>query len=326
VSGLPGPGPRLDVFITEHLRLFPRSQLKQRLVSLRLNGRPAKPAKKVQNGDRIDIEYGDPPPPDLEAETMPLDILYEDDDVVVVNKPRGLVVHPGAGHHGHTLANGLLAHCAGLKRAFAGQPLRPGIVHRLDKETSGVIIAAKHPRALEYLARQFRLRRARKLYLALVAGKPGERSGSIATYIARDRAHRQRFIALAGEDGRAALIRRDEYGHAPQESSRPPRGKPALTEYRVLREYGDCSLVALKPRTGRTHQLRVHMKHAGCPILGDTVYARGRTAAGPLMLHAYKLKIRLPGDGRVRVFTAPPPRDFKSRLKKSGPGGTTRSE
>ena len=326
VADLAGPPPRLDVYITDHLKLFPRSQLKQRLARLSLNGRPVKPGKRIKSGDRIEIVYTDLPPTVLEPESMKLDILYEDDDVVVVNKPRGLVVHPGAGNRGHTLANGLLAHCAGLERAFPDQPLRPGIVHRLDKDTSGVIIAAKHPRALEYLARQFRLRRTRKLYVALVAGKPGARSGRVETYIARDRSHRQRFIALGGDDGRAALIRRDEWGRVPVEEHKPPRGKPALTEYRVVREYKDCSLVYLKPRTGRTHQLRVHMKYLGCPILGDPLYAKGRTAAGPLMLHAYKLKIRLPGDGKTRVFTARPPRDFRSRLKRNGAGGTPRSK
>jgi 23S rRNA pseudouridine1911/1915/1917 synthase len=323
VSGLTGDLPRLDVFITDELGLFPRSQLKQRLVRLTLNGQPVKPGKKVKNGDRIDIVYSDPPEPFLEPEPMALDILYEDDDVIVVNKPRGLVVHPGAGHRTHTLANGLLAHCAGLSEAFSGAPLRPGIVHRLDKETTGVIIAAKHPAALEYLARQFRRRRARKLYLALVAGRPEERSGRIDTYIARDRVHRQRFIALSGADGRPALIIRDEHGEIPEGTYRA-RGKRAVTEYRVLRDYAAGTLVALKPRTGRTHQLRVHMKHLACPIVGDALYARGKTASGPLMLHAWKLKVRLPADGRSRIFKAEPPADFKSRLKRNGPGDKAR--
>jgi 23S rRNA pseudouridine1911/1915/1917 synthase len=256
---------------------------------------------------------------------MPLEVLFEDDEVIVLNKARGMVVHPGAGNRSHTLVNGLLAHCEGLKAAFAGQPLRPGIVHRLDKETSGVIIAAKKPGALEYLARQFRLRRTRKLYLALVAGKLKERSGRIETYIARDRAHRQRFIALAGENGRPALIRRDRPGTEQREAPRPP-GKKAVTDYRVLREYPGVSLVSLKPHTGRTHQLRVHMKYLGCPILGDILYAKGKTADGPLMLHAYKLKIRLPGKGRTTVFTAPLPKEFKSKLMRIGPGGTLRSK
>jgi 23S rRNA pseudouridine1911/1915/1917 synthase len=322
VTGLEGRGPRLDVLVTEHLGLFPRSQLKQRVTGWWINGQPAKPSRKVKNGDRIEIAYTDPPPLRLEPESMDLDILYEDADVIVINKPRGLVVHPGAGNQKHTLANGLLAHCSGLDQVFATQPLRPGIVHRLDKETSGVIIAAKHPEALESVSRQFRLRQTRKLYLALVAGKPEERSGRIDTYIARDRAHRQRFIALAGRDGQPDLIRRERAGE--EKRIRRTEGKQAVTDYKVLREYSSCSLVALKPHTGRTHQLRVHMKHLGCPILGDMIYAKGKTAEGPLMLHAYKLKIRLPDTGHAVVFKAPLPADFKNRLKKSGDEGTPR--
>ncbi len=298
---------RLDAFITDELALFPRSQLKQRLVLLRLNGKEAKPAKKVKAGDVIEIVYSDPPPLSLEPEPMDLDVLFENDDVIVVNKPAGLVVHPGAGNRSHTLVNGLLARCAPLMGAFPGQPLRPGIVHRLDKETSGVIIAAKHPAALESLARQFRKRRAKKLYIAFVSGRMRERSGRLETLIARDRTHRQRFVALRpGGEG-------------------PARGKRAVTAWRVLREWERESLVALKPATGRTHQLRVHLRYLGCPISGDALYGKGKKAEGErLMLHAWKLKIVLPGEKRARVFVAPPPPDFKERLRRNGRGDSAR--
>ncbi|MBN2354259.1 MAG: RluA family pseudouridine synthase [Spirochaetales bacterium] len=305
IVGEEGEGRRIDAFIIEVLGLFPRSQLKQRLVRLRLNGRETKPAKRVKTGDVIEVVYSDPPPLALEPEAMDLDILFENDDVVVVNKPAGLVVHPGAGHRAHTLVNGLLAHCASLKGSFPDAPLRPGVVHRLDKDTSGVIIAAKRPAVLERLSSQFRKRRAKKLYLAFVVGRLKERSGRVETYIARDRTHRQRFVALrAGEEP-------------------PARGKRAVTAWRVLKEWEGGSLVALKPATGRTHQLRVHLKYLGCPIAGDPLYGQGRrTDAGRLMLHAWKLSIALPGEERARVFVAPLPEDFRKRLRKNGNADT----
>jgi 23S rRNA pseudouridine1911/1915/1917 synthase len=300
-------GRRLDAYIADELKLLPRSQLKQRLVRLLCNGRETKPAKKVKAGDRIEIVYSDPPPVDLAPEPMDLDIIFENDDVMVINKPAGLVVHPGAGHRSHTLVNGLLAHCATLQAAFPGFPLRPGIVHRLDKETSGVIIAAKHPAALEHLARQFRKRKAKKLYLAFAAGRLNSSSGTLETSIARDRLHRQRFVALRLEDG--AVI----------------RGKRAVTFYRVLREWARECLVAFRPRTGRTHQLRVHVRYLGGAIVGDDLYGKGKREEGArLMLHAWKLKILLPGEKRARVFVAPLPDDFRKRLKKNGPGGAAR--
>jgi 23S rRNA pseudouridine1911/1915/1917 synthase len=307
VRGTGGAAKRLDAFITESLGLFPRSQLKQRLVRLLLNGKNVKPAKRVKDGDVIEIVWTDPPPPALEPEPMDLDIIFENDDVIVVNKPPGLVVHPGAGNRSHTLVNGLLARLGSLKETFAGSPLRPGIVHRLDKDTSGVIIAAKHPAALEHLARQFRRRKARKLYLAFAAGRLKDRSGTVETVIARDRSHRQRFVAL--HPG----------------TLEPARGKKAVTAYRVLREWERESLVALKPRTGRTHQLRVHLRYLGCPIIGDALYGKGKKGEGErLMLHAWKLKIALPGEKRARIFVAPLPSDFRKRMMRNGRGSTSR--
>ncbi len=307
IVGEEGEGRRIDAFVTEELGLFPRSQLRRRLVRLRVNDKEAKPSKRLKAGDVVEVVYTDPPPLSLEPEAMDLAVLFENDDVVVIDKPAGLVVHPGAGHRSHTLVNGLLAHCASLKGAFPGTPLRPGIVHRLDKDTSGVIIAAKRPDVLERLAAQFRRRRTKKLYLAFVSGRLKERSGRVETYIARDRTHRQRFTVLSAG------------------GEVPARGKLAVTTWRVLKEWQGESLVALTPATGRTHQLRVHLKYLGCPIAGDALYGRGgRADGGRLMLHAWKLKITLPGEERARVFVAPVPQDFRERLRRNGRGDRAR--
>lgn len=298
---------RADVYITDRLKLFPRSQLKHRLESLLVNGKATKPGKKVKAGDTLAIVWTDPPLPALDAEKMDLDILYEDQDVLVINKPQGLVVHPGAGNAKHTLVSGLLAHVTGLSEAFGNVDARPGIVHRLDKNTSGVLITAKHPAACEYLARQFRLRQTKKVYLALVRGRLPERTGVIETLIIRDRKHRKRFCAVRKVDHPVS------------------NGKPSLTRYRVLKEWGGMSLVALRPETGRTHQLRVHMKYLGCPILGDEVYGKeSRVHGAGLMLHAWKLAIRLPADGKQRVFRAKVPRRFKKLIRMSGRGDNFR--
>jgi 23S rRNA pseudouridine1911/1915/1917 synthase len=312
-AGLDTPQ-RLDVYITDELRLFPRSQFQQRTKKILLNGREVKRSKKVKEGDRIEITYTDPPALLVEPEEMALDIIFEDADVIVVNKPQGLVVHPGAGNPAHTLVNGIIAHCRGIAAAFGESPLRPGIVHRLDKDTSGVIIIAKHPAAHEYLARQFRLRRARKLYYALLAGCLSKHSGTIETMIARDPANRKRF--------RAIVLRKPSERRQPSEPTGRQAGKKAVTDYRVLREGLGVSLVALRPLTGRTHQLRVHMKYLGSAILGDVLYGKTNTNRENLMLHAARLAVRLPGDGRVHVFRAPLPVPFIKMLRKIGSGGT----
>lgn len=297
---------RADIYVAERLRLLPRSQLKQRLIALKLNGEEVKLSKKVKRTDLLELYWRDPPPMVLKPEAMDLEIIYEDEDVVVINKPSGLVVHPGAGQVAHTLVNGLLWHVAGLKTNFPQDGLRPGIVHRLDKDTSGVIIAAKHPSAQEFLCRQFRLHKVHKLYLALVQGVLPKAEDRIETLLVRDRRHRQRFRAL------------------PVSKELPVvRGRLALTEYCILRQTKDVSLVALKPLTGRTHQLRVHLKYLGCPILGDRLYghASGNT---PLFLHAFRLALRLPKDKRRHVFRAPLPAHFKKMIHSYGLGDRAR--
>lgn len=282
---------RLDKYLSDCAGIMTRSQLKERVVYLAVNGKAAKLSTTVKEGDSITVEYDTPSLPHYEPEYLPLDIIYEDNDVILVNKARGVVVHPAAGNHTGTLVQGLMYHISDLSGKFQGDRLRPGIVHRLDKDTSGIIIAAKHPEALEYLGVQFRKKQVRKTYLALVKGTlyPGE--GIIEKGIIRDPGNRKKFTTA--ETG----------------------GKPALTRYKVLRRFESGSFVMLMPETGRTHQLRVHMLSRGAPILGDPVYSRHKDKTiENLMLHAYMLKIRLPGSDSVSVFHAPVPRDFKDAL------------
>jgi 23S rRNA pseudouridine1911/1915/1917 synthase len=296
-------GMRLDRFVAERMGLFTRSQAKSRVAGLSVNGEPARPSRRLKLGDRVAVDYTDPPAEGLAAEEMPLAILFENDDVAVIDKPQGMVVHPGSGNRSGTLVNALLAHCAGLSEAFGGSAARPGIVHRLDKDTSGVIITAKNPAAHEHLARQFRDHRVRKLYLAVVRGAPRQDSGRIDGLIARSRADRKRFVPVAAG------------------------GRRGVTDWRVLSRYDGCSLVLLAPKTGRTHQLRVHLRLLGTPVLGDSLYG-GKDARFPgatLMLHAWRLRITLPGESRAREFRAPLPARFRSLLRSLGaapPRGT----
>jgi 23S rRNA pseudouridine1911/1915/1917 synthase len=288
-------GTRLDRFVAEHLGLFTRSQLRSRVTALRVNGRAARPSQRLKPGDRVSVDYDDPPPDRLEPEPIPLSVLFENDDVVVVDKPQGMVVHPGSGNRTGTLANALLAHCDGLAAAFAGAgpaAFRPGIVHRLDKDTSGVIVVAKNVAAHAHLARQFHDRAVRKLYLAVVRGGPAGDAGRVDGRIARSRTERQRFTPVAAG------------------------GRRAVTDWRVLRRGDGFSLVLLAPRTGRTHQLRVHLRQLGCPVLGDPLYggADPRFPGATLMLHAWRLGLVLPGASRRQEFRAPLPSRFRSLL------------
>lgn len=295
-------GLRADKYIAEYLQLFTRSQLKQRGVEFKLNGKRIKPAKQVHFGEKLEIRYSRAPAPRIEAEEIKLDILYEDSRVIVVNKAQGMVVHPAAGNFSGTLVQGLLYHIESLGEHFSEEgaeaggetkeavetEVRPGIVHRLDKDTSGVIIAAKDPEALDFLARQFAERKTRKTYIAEIKGVPSPPEGRVTYPIARDRYHRKKF------------------------TWRRTDGKAAETEYRILRCFEDTSLVRLRPKTGRTHQLRVHMSALGCPVVGDPIYGRkidGREGDS-LMLHAYSLRIEVPGRG-LRTFRAPLPERFR---------------
>ncbi|MDR2068249.1 MAG: RluA family pseudouridine synthase [Spirochaetaceae bacterium] len=288
VGGEVSGGLRVDRYAAERLKLLNRSQIKARILEIRINGKEGKLSHLVKSGDDLELLWSDPPSSELIAENIPLDILYEDDRVVVLNKAPGMVVHPGAGNAAGTLANGLLYRR--LSRGGAGEGFRPGIVHRLDKDTSGVMIAAYDNEALAFLADQFKSRRVKKNYGAIVRGVFKENTGILETRIARDRRDRRRFtVSAAG-------------------------GKPALTRYRVIRSWSHYSLVLLRPKTGRTHQLRVHMSYLGYPILGDPIYGVKDELfprAG-LMLHAKSLSLCLPGKEGYQSFKTPlPPRFFE---------------
>ena len=287
------PGTRIDKYLVGQEGLGTRSQLKTSLKEITLNGKPVKASKPVRPGDLLEITVCEPEAPRYEAREIPLDIIYEDSRVVVINKPRGMVVHPGSGEHSATLVQGLLYHVQNLAENFSSEKIRPGIIHRLDKDTSGIIIAAKDPEAHEYLSNQFRSRFVKKRYLAIVQGRLPEARGLVTGFIKRDPRHRKRFTVSAGS------------------------GRQAETRYRVLAECEGYTFVRLTPKTGRTHQLRVHMKSLGCPILGDPIYGRKdeRFPLSPLMLHSRRLTLTLPGETQKRSFTAPLPPDFADMRK-----------
>ena len=242
---------RLDLFLVKSLPEFSRSRIQQliRAGFVRVGGATTRPHQSVRSGDEIEVT--EPPPEKIqtEPEAIPLTILYEDDDLIVINKASGMTVHPGAGQREHTLVNALLHHCSTL--SGIGGKERPGIVHRLDKETSGCLVAAKNDVAHRELSKQFTTRTVEKIYLALVAGKLRKETGVIENKIGRHPVHRQRMSVSS------------------------PRGRAAKTEYRVLRSGEQASLVECTLHSGRTHQIRVHLHHLGNPVLGDKIYAPG---------------------------------------------------
>src|SRR2546423_34372 len=280
-------GDRLDRFLAQALPAFSRARL-QTLIRdefVTVNGKPARPRDAVRSGDVIELREPELAKIEAEPEAISLDILFEDDDLLVANKPAGLVVHPGAGHQQHTLVNALLAHCKNL--SGIGGKERPGIVHRLDKETSGVLVVAKNDAAHRDLSKQFAERTIGKIYLALVAGTLRKSFGTIDAPIARHPVHRQRM------------------------SIAPRAGRSAKTDYRVLNSTGELSLVECVIHSGRTHQIRVHLHHLGHPVLGDKLYGGKRAGDFPRqMLHAWKLSFRHPRTREPMNFTAPIPTDF----------------
>jgi 23S rRNA pseudouridine1911/1915/1917 synthase len=285
-------GIRIDRYISDVLRLFSRSQVKIRVKKVVVNDKEVKISKKLRSGDRLSIFYSDPPPVDLIPEKMDLTILFEDEQILVMDKPQGVVVHPGSGNRTGTLINGIIWYCEEIKNNFSDMPIRPGIVHRLDKETSGLILVAKNPRALEFIGNQFRKRKVKKVYAAIVKGTPPEQEGIIETFIARDPHHRRRFMCTKR------------------------RGKKAITSYTLKRELGGYSLVALKPSTGRTHQLRVHMKYINCPIVGDELYGRSdqHFPSMRMMLHAYSIALKIPFEKKITRFKSPLPERFRKAI------------
>jgi 23S rRNA pseudouridine1911/1915/1917 synthase len=286
---------RLDRFLASELPRFSRSRLQQLIRNgfVRLNGKAARPRDLLRTGDRVDLDEPAPEKLDYQPEPIPLNILFEDEDLIVLNKPAGLVVHPGAGHREHTLVNALLYYCSTL--SGIGGKERPGIVHRLDKETSGCLVVAKNDQTHRGLSVQFAQRTVEKIYLAMVLGKLRRSRGVIEEKIGRHRIHRQRM------------------------SVRSDRGRAARTEYRVLRSSERASLLECRLHSGRTHQIRVHLHHLGHPVLGDKIY--GSKSAGKIsrqMLHASKLGFSHPRTREWRIFEASPPNDFVDTLKASG--------
>ena len=282
---------RIDRHLVTALPELSRSRIQQliRSGSIRLNGAITRPHQIVRTGDQIELT--NPPPEKIETrpEAIPLEILFEDDDLIVINKPAGMTVHPGAGHHEHTLVNALLHHCSTL--SGIGGKERPGIVHRLDKETSGCLVAAKNDIAHRELSKQFATRTVEKIYLALVAGKVRKQTGIIEQKIGRHPVYRQRMTVASA------------------------RGRAARTEYRVVRSSELASLVECRLHSGRTHQIRVHLHHLGHPVLGDKIYAQRLAKNFPRqMLHAWKFGFRHPRTGEWKNFEAPLPEDFKGAI------------
>ena len=291
---IPG-GMRLDRFIAEKLVLLSRSQIRVRELKAAVNGKEVKISRVIKSGDSIELFWNEAEPVNVIPEDIPLDIIWEDGRVAVINKRQGMVVHPGAGNRKGTVANALLFRKLKEQKTEAAEYKaggRPGIVHRLDKDTSGVMITAYDNETLAFLSGQFKLRKTRKTYIAVINGIPREDAGRIETYIARDKKDRKRF-AVADQ------------------------GKAALTFYRVIKKWQKHSLVLLRPKTGRTHQLRVHLRYLGHPITGDPLYgfADNVFPDASLMLHSKSLAITLYGDDKPSVFKAPLPERFKTMIQ-----------
>lgn len=293
-------GRRLDTFLAERLPECSRSYAAALIADGRVevDGRPRKPSYRLKTGECVAGTLPPPRPSGVRPEPIPLEILYEDEGLLVLCKPPGMVVHPAPGHVSGTLVHALLHHCPALG-ALAGE-LRPGIVHRLDKETSGALIAAKDARSLERLAAQFKRRSVEKRYLALVHGVPSAKEGVIRLPIGRDPVDRKKM------------------------SVRSRKARPAETAWGVRRSWGgEASLLEVRLVTGRTHQIRVHLSAVGHPVVGDPVYGRRRPAkspAGPLgailasaprqMLHAFRISFDHPANGKRLAFECPLPSDM----------------
>jgi 23S rRNA pseudouridine1911/1915/1917 synthase len=275
---------RLDKAISTHAPNLSRASA-QRLIkdgAATVNGRPSKPSYRVQAGDEIVVHIPIELPEQVLPEDIPLDIVYEDEVLLVIDKPAGMVVHPGAGHTSGTLVNAVLAHCPQL--TDVGGADRAGIVHRLDKDTSGLILVAKDDATHSALQRQFKRRQVAKTYLALVEGQVQPREGIIEAPIGRDKRQRKKM----------AVVR---------------RGREAQTMYRIIEYLADHTLLEVRPHTGRTHQVRVHLAWLGYPIVGDAVYGhrRQRLLRSRHFLHAARLRLTHPATGKEIEFEAPLP-------------------
>ncbi|WEV42804.1 RluA family pseudouridine synthase [Lactobacillus sp. ESL0684] len=281
---------RLDSFIATQITDLSRTRIKE-LIKEKLvlvNDQVAKAAYQIQNQDVIDVTIPALKPLELEPEAITLDIIYEDKDVIVVNKPQGMVVHPAAGHHHHTLVNALLYHTKEL--AASNEGFRPGIVHRIDKDTSGLLMVAKNTHSRQSLEKQLAHKTNKRQYLAIVHGNFTEKTGLIDAPIGRNQFNRKKMAVV-------------------------DQGKAARTHFTVLEQFANYSLIACRLETGRTHQIRVHLAYIGHPVAGDPLYGPHHTLSGHgQFLHAQVLGFYQPSSGKWLEFKADPPAIFKQRL------------
>lgn len=283
-------GQRLDKYLAEEIADLSRSRIKELVQAgeVLVNSKKSKVSYKVQKGDLIQVTILPLEPLALEAENIPLDIVYEDEDVIVVNKPQGMVVHPAAGHPSHTLVNALLYHTRDL--ADSPEGFRPGIVHRIDKDTSGLLMVAKNAAARESLEKQLAAKSNKRQYLAIVHGNFAEEEGAIDAPIGRNPKDRKQMAVVE-------------------------KGKSAVTHFKVLEQYQGYSLVECQLETGRTHQIRVHMAYIGHPLAGDPLYGPRKTLAGHgQFLHAKTLGFEQPSTGEWLEFSVQPPEIFQQTV------------
>ena len=285
-------GERLDVFLARKYPEMSRSHL-QKLITAEevlINGKSRKANYKLSEGELVSLCLPEPEVINISPENIPLDILYEDSDIIVINKPRGMVVHPAAGVTTGTLVNALLAHCDDL--SGINGVIRPGIVHRLDKDTSGVMVAAKNDAAHINLSEQIKNKTAKRVYWAIVFGNIKESSGTINGDIGRNPNDRQKMAIVTAN------------------------GKPATTKFKVLERFGQYTLIECRLLTGRTHQIRVHMTSIGHPLVGDPKYGRGKSPfkIQGQALHSLNLTLVHPKTGKEMIFEAPLPEDMKKIL------------
>ncbi len=281
---------RLDKYLAEACPELSRSRL-QKLIEqgcILVNGYGAKASQKLNLGDRIHVTLPPLEQVSLVAESIPLTVVYEDDELLIIDKPAGLVVHPSPGHTAHTLINALLARCPDL--ASFADAMRPGIVHRLDRDTSGLMIIAKNSSVQQYLIHQFKARAVSKGYLVLVKGKLTPSQGIIDAPLGRDPSNRKRMAVVTG-------------------------GKQARTRYKVKEYLGDYTLLEVTTETGRTHQIRVHLAAIGYPVVGDPVYGVKSAYVKRQFVHAYRLGFRLPTSREYREFTCELPSDLKQAIQ-----------
>jgi len=290
----PADADRLDKFLVSQLPQFSRSRL-QGLIRdgfVQMNAKTVtKTGTVLAPGQTVEIVLPETVPSGLIPEEIPLTVVFENQDLMVINKPAGMVVHPAAGHATGTLVHAALAHAPELEGI--GGERRPGIVHRLDKDTSGLIMVAKNERSHRWLQDQFRLRRVKKVYLALVDGFAPTPTGRIEAFIGRDPEHRKKMAIVSAQ-----------------------KGREAVTEYRVLETFANHSLIEAHPLTGRTHQIRLHLAFLGCPIVGDSIYGHRKPSLGLQrhFLHAARLTIQLPGEAQPRTFEAALPLELDDLL------------